>query len=112
MEIDPTILDLCRFRLKKVGNCTHPRIIVSEQERTIRCEACDSILDPFDFLMKVAQRERSLASGIQNLKDEMKRVAAKKQKLCRLERNQRSRLDRLVKDAECKQLLRAWLQWV
>jgi len=96
------ILDLCVFRLKKPGNCSHPRVVVNGQSRTLKCDACECVLDPFDFLTDIAKREKSLAYGIMALKDEHVKMAARVGKMRKLEARLRARVYRQARDPDLK----------
>jgi methionyl-tRNA synthetase len=37
--------------------CSHSNIIVCEETRTIECDKCGIILDPFDYLRKVCYQD-------------------------------------------------------
>ena len=46
------------LKLKKPEKyCNHQIILVDEHTRTVECEECGQIIDPFDYLHKVASEQ-------------------------------------------------------
>jgi hypothetical protein len=52
--------------------CRHTKLIAGESIRMLTCELCGLRIDPFDFLMKLAQRKVVLHWGIEELKRKKK----------------------------------------
>lgn len=84
--------------------CFHPSVWVNEAERQIRCRRCDSVLDPFDYLLSMARREVQLADTVTHLRLEERQRRQNIEKLIQIERNAKSRIRR----AGNKQLLPLW----
>lgn len=74
--------------------CPHPNISVNEKERTCRCQRCGSVIEAFDYLLKVARRETTYASNINALSRQESTHRANIEKLVRIERNAKSRARR------------------
>jgi hypothetical protein len=84
--------------------CFHPGVWVNEAERQIRCRRCDSVLDPFDYLLSMAKREVQLADTVTYLRREERQRRQNIEKLIQIERNAKSRIRR----AGNKQPLPLW----
>lgn len=84
--------------------CFHPGVWVNEAERQIRCRRCDSVLDPFDYLLAMARREVQLADTVTYLRQEERQRRQNIEKLIQIERNAKSRIRR----AGHKQPLPLW----
>lgn len=69
------------------GHCQHRQMVVDESKRTIECQSCGAVLDPFDVHMQYARRERSwrywdrerkqAEARVEELKAEEKRIKAR-----------------------------------
>ena len=59
------------LKIKKEKHCNHSHIEVDEDEREIRCQKCNSVIDPFDFLLTSAYEERNHFTNIIYLKSEV-----------------------------------------
>lgn len=111
-EIKPErekVIDLCRFRLVKSGNCKHSRIVVSKVDRTLSCASCGIALDAFDLVYDIAVRENSWYQSVHALQAEAKRVGGKVAKLKKIEARLRQRVYRGVKDPELKTFIQELL---
>ncbi|WP_342656828.1 hypothetical protein GKC68_10580 [Pantoea sp. RSPAM1] len=84
--------------------CFHRAVSVNEHERQVRCRRCDSVLDPFDYLLSIARREVQLADTVDYLRREEKQRRQNIEKLIQIERNAKSRIRR----AGCKEPLPLW----
>lgn len=75
--------------------CSHEEIRLDEHSRTVVCERCDAVLDPFDFLLynarviqsawtshrAVKEQVRKLNESVSTLKREQKRLASSVRRL-------------------------------
>lgn len=63
--------------------CTHIAVIVDEATRTIECDECGIILDPFDYLRKVCYQEEHAFQRLDALKAELPKLEKQYQRLSR-----------------------------
>ena len=91
IKFDPNRAPL---RIRSMKYCPHKHIIVCEKSRTLECEVCGAIIDPFDFMLKWAMEDRSLEYRVKHLKNELKRLGEKLRKLKTMEKNAKARLGR------------------
>jgi len=78
--------------------CYHNKhIIVSEHARTVECEECEAVIDPFEFLMDWAKGNSRWEHDLKRLKDECKRIGKRIATLKRLERNAKNRCGKHMK---------------
>jgi len=90
------------LKFKKIKKlCSHYRILVDVETRTIECEQCGAIVDPFDFLYRIAkeqldldERKKILQLDIDKLKQETTDRLVKIEELKKEERNVKARLRR------------------
>lgn len=93
-------LDLTRIPARPVRNegfCRHKYVLVDEKTRTLECDACGQVIDPYDFMWEWAIGDRKLEITKQALKDEVTRLRQEVENLKREEQNARTRLRRLNK---------------
>lgn len=74
--------------------CFHTSVWVNEFERQIRCRRCETVLDPFDYLLSIAKREVQLADAVGYLRREEKQRRLNIEKLIQIESNAKSRIRR------------------
>lgn len=82
---------------KKEGYCRHINVEVDEAERDIRCVTCNSRVDAFDFVWKLAIEERNLLYYIKDLENKQKQEIEKLAELEKQVRNLKSQRNRLSK---------------
>lgn len=80
---------------EKSIHCRHINVEVDEDERDLRCTTCNARVDPFNYILQHANRERSalqdiwykereakeLGEKIYDLKQEIQRLQAQKRRL-------------------------------
>lgn len=59
----------------------HAQVLVDETTPRVECAHCQAVLDPFEVLRQIAQRERHLAWTSEDLRDELRRLAAERDRL-------------------------------
>ncbi|MFT8211562.1 MAG: hypothetical protein ACMZI0_15105 [Symbiopectobacterium sp.] len=72
--------------------CPHDIVWVNEQERQVRCRRCELVLDPFDYMLSVANKEVKLADTVKYLRREEKQRRQNIEKLIQIEKNARARI--------------------
>lgn len=72
--------------------CHHDIAWVNEKERQIRCRRCEAILDPFDYMLSIANQDAQLADTVKYLRREEKQRRQNIEKLIQIERNAKSRI--------------------
>lgn len=82
---------------KKEGYCTHKSVEVDEDERDIRCVSCNARIDPFDYIWKMAIKERNVLFIIADLEKKQKQELEKLEELEKQVRNLKSQKNRLLK---------------
>lgn len=70
------------------GYCRHPRIVMSEHDRSVICAECSATLDPFDYLRNDAyamrqgwERHRQVQQKIQQLREQCDLLEKEKRRL-------------------------------
>lgn len=92
-EDDPK--ERINFRLENEGHyCLHPSFTISEETRTVRCQKCNAVIEPFDLLLSIAKKETRLANDLRVLRDEERQRRANIEKLIQIERNAKARIRR------------------
>lgn len=87
------------FEVIDTGCCVrHIGYTVNEKERTVTCRRCGALVDPFDALMLVANRETQLADNVQALRLEERERRQRIDKLNTIERNAKARIKRAEKN--------------
>lgn len=76
--------------------CQHPSILVSEKERTVKCNLCGAILDPFQWILDNSKQQNRFRMNIKGLNDLISEKEGVLGELKRQERNARERLKRLT----------------
>lgn len=78
--------------------CNHQRhVIICQQTRTIECEECGAVVDPFDWVETWAKHGNVLDHQQKDLAKQVKRLTKILAILKRLEKNARTRVGRHVK---------------
>lgn len=86
------------FEVVSTGICVrHIGYSVNEQARTVKCRRCGALVDPFDALMLVANRETQLADNVEALRLEERERRQRIDKLNTIERNAKARIKRAEK---------------
>jgi len=66
------------FTHKRPGSgkayCNHSGVLVNEENRSIECQECGIILDPFDFLKKTCYQDESAFTKFVTLENEVAKL--------------------------------------
>lgn len=84
--------------------CLHSTVWVNEKDRTLRCRKCETLIEPFDFLMTLCDQESRYMESVKYLRREEKQRRQNIEKLIQIEKNAKSRIRR----AGDKSLLPLW----
>lgn len=74
--------------------CMHATVWVNEKDRTLRCRKCESLIEPFDFLMTLCDQESRYMESVKYLRREEKQRRQNIEKLIQIEKNAKSRIRR------------------
>lgn len=69
---------------ERADRCRHRRAIVDPHNRTVECEACKAVLDPFDYLMGIVHegdRLTRLYAAIKRMNTELEALSNEERKL-------------------------------
>ncbi len=75
-------------------HCFHDKVWINEKDRTLRCRRCETLIDPFDFLMKLCDQESGYMQSVKSLRREEKQRRQNIEKLIQIEKNAKSRIRR------------------
>ncbi|ASG49999.1 hypothetical protein CES94_14435 [Escherichia coli] len=74
--------------------CLHSTVLVNEKDRTLRCRKCETLIEPFDFLMTLCDQESRYMENVKYLRREEKQRRQNIEKLIQIEKNAKSRIRR------------------
>ncbi|HIA4734370.1 TPA: hypothetical protein ACWQMA_004491 [Salmonella enterica] len=74
--------------------CLHSAVLVNEKDRTLRCRKCETLIEPFDFLMTLCDQESRYMESVKYLRREEKQRRQNIEKLIQIEKNAKSRIRR------------------
>lgn len=74
--------------------CMHDEVWVSEKDRTLRCRRCETLIEPFDFLITLCDQESRYTENVRQLRREEKQRRQNIEKLIQIEKNAKSRIRR------------------
>ncbi|CAM6646771.1 hypothetical protein FKC81_19845 [Klebsiella pneumoniae] len=74
--------------------CLHSTVLVNEKDRTLRCRKCETLIEPFDFLMTLCDQESRYMESVKYLRREEKQRRQNIEKLIQIEKNAKSRIRR------------------
>lgn len=74
--------------------CMHATVWVNEKDRTLRCRKCETLIEPFDFLMTLCDQESRYMESVKYLRREEKQRRQNIEKLIQIEKNAKSRIRR------------------
>lgn len=83
---------------KEPGYCRHERTVIDEHRRVLACRHCDKVIDPFDWVMSIANKEACIDWELSDLRREVIEHRKGLESLKREELNTRNR----IKNAEGK----------
>jgi len=98
------------YSIKKIKNhiCSHKLIEVDIEDKLVRCQSCNSIVDPFDFITQLATTSENHISYEKYLKFEIDQLTNYKERLEKNINNLKSKESRQKIDA--KQFLKDLLK--
>lgn len=74
--------------------CLHSAVSINGKERTLRCRKCETLIDPFDYLMTLCDQESRYWENVKYLRREEKQRRQNIKKLIQIEKNAKSRIRR------------------
>lgn len=74
--------------------CLHSAVSINGKERTLRCLKCETLIDPFDYLMTLCDQESRYMENVKYLRREEKQRRQNIEKLIQIEKNAKSRIRR------------------
>ena len=74
--------------------CLHSTVWVNEKDRILRCRKCETLIEPFDFLMTLCDEESRYMENVKYLRREEKQRRQNIEKLIQIEKNAKSRIRR------------------
>ncbi|ENC8478485.1 hypothetical protein ABK514_000708 [Escherichia coli] len=74
--------------------CLHSTVWVNEKDRTLRCRKCETLIEPFDFLMTLCDQESRYMENVKYLRREEKQRRQNIEKLIQIEKNAKARIRR------------------
>ena len=74
--------------------CLHSTVWVNEKDRTFRCRKCETLIEPFDFLMTLCDQESRYMESVKYLRREEKQRRQNIEKHIQIEKNAKSRIRR------------------
>lgn len=74
--------------------CLHSAVSINGKERTLRCRKCETLIDPFDYLMTLCDQESRYMENVKYLRREEKQRRQNIEKLIQIEKNAKSRIRR------------------
>lgn len=98
MSTDNIIDFAAAIRLEPQGHrrtCRCLHVYVDEQNRVITCQHCERVMDPFDFLMREAKKQKSTIFDIDLSKKELADLQQQISDLRRERQNLKAQVNRL-----------------
>ncbi|MER2492333.1 hypothetical protein [Catenovulum sediminis] len=77
--------------------CMHSAVFVVEHSRNLECRKCGKVIDPFDFLLKEAQKQQNTIFDIRGLISEKEKLSQEVEGLKSEKRNIQAQIRRLKK---------------
>jgi len=72
--------------------CHHDAVWINEKERTLRCRKCDSLIEPFNYLLGLCEKENRYIESVKYLRREEQQRRQNIEKLIQIEKNAKSRI--------------------
>ncbi len=79
----------------KLTGCRCSHVAIHEEHKTVVCQDCKRVYEPFEWLWRIAQRESIWVHRAKELKAKSEKLSQELESLKREERNIRARLVRL-----------------
>ena len=93
-----------RMEATKKIFCVHDSVWVDDRERTLRCRQCGAMIEPFNYILHLCEKENRYMQNVSQLRREEKQRRQNIEKLIQIEKNAKSRIRR----AGCKEPLPLW----
>jgi hypothetical protein len=98
------VVDFTRKQQFKMGDekisnwrCAHSKSTIDELRRLIVCDNCGQHFEPFDYILKIAEKDIRLRNDIKYLSEQGKQLHEEIQELKRERRNIKSQINRANK---------------
>ena len=72
--------------------CPHDAVWVNSEDRVVRCRRCEAILDPFNFILSLCDKESRYSESVKYLRREEEQRRLNIEKLIQIERNAKARI--------------------
>lgn len=72
--------------------CLHDAVWVNQKDRTVRCRRCEILLDPFNYILTLCDRESKYVESVKYLRREEEQRRKNIEKLIQIERNAKARI--------------------
>lgn len=79
-------------RRDRLNHCRHMQVIADEKTRSLICESCGTVIDPFEYLWAIACKDDRLDYRKTRLEKEIKKLMPELEDLKRQERNIKARV--------------------
>ena len=108
IKLDPKNQD--EFSIKKIKkhSCSHKYIEVDVEEREVRCQNCNTVIDPFEFIFGLATETENHISHKHFIENEVRELQDKKIKLEKEVANLKAKIRK--ENVPAKQFLKTFLE--
>lgn len=72
--------------------CVHDAVMIDPKERTLRCRRCNSLVEPFEFVLGLSGTESRYSESVKRLRVEEKQRRQNIEKLIQIEKNAKARI--------------------
>lgn len=72
--------------------CRHDKIIIDDHARILNCQQCGKVVEPYEYVLALANKENRLLASLAQLKQEQQELMATREKLKNDVRNAKARL--------------------
>lgn len=86
--------DIRTFTIHKGKFCTHKAVEVDVDEREVRCQRCNAVVDAFDYVLSLASEENTHFFNLDQLKKNIKSLQLEQERLEKNVRNLKARIRR------------------
>lgn len=96
VEVDFKSASVKRVFTKKAADynyCTHPQMVIDEHLRQLSCEICRKVIDPYDYVAFLANKENRLSVSVNLLKKEELALKEKIESLKKEYKNLKARVN-------------------
>jgi hypothetical protein len=83
IKLDPNKSNQLSRTFKKTEKryCPHDVVMVDQEERMVRCEQCNSVIEPFDYVVSLANNEGKHWWNLKELERQIKLLTETKGRL-------------------------------